>query len=276
MNSLGIYEKHQKLIHSIYSSRLKIQVLLALVTGRASLGRLREVTGSTSQALIPKIRSLENQGLIEPANYEYRLTPLGRVVAANVEGFIKLIGGIDEHRTFWLEHDLEDIPPRFLSSLGDLYVSETLQDSTTDMFSVYSHYLEMLKGATYIHGISSTASPGIAQFLAERVITGIPVELVVSRDAVELLTREPYAKNLNELAGFPNFIIWLTDEAIRIGLTVTDKHLSFGLFKKDTDLYDSSMDLFSEDPSSVAWAEEIFSYYRERSKKVDLREMFPS
>ena len=62
----------------------------------------------------------------------------------------------------------------------------------------------------------------------------------------------------------------------RIGLTVTDRHLSLGLFKKETDLYDSSMDLFSQDLSAVSWAEGIFTYYRERSTKVDLGKMFPS
>ncbi len=55
MDSLKIYEHHKQPIHSIYSSRLKIQILLTLLHNRASLSQLREVTGSTSQALIPKI-----------------------------------------------------------------------------------------------------------------------------------------------------------------------------------------------------------------------------
>jgi predicted transcriptional regulator len=160
MDSIKIYEKHQKLIHSLYNSRLKIQILLTLLHHNASLSQLREVTGSTSQALIPKIRSLENQGLIEAANYEYRLTPLGGVVAMNVEGFVQLMGGIDQHHTFFTDHDLSDLPAAFLLSIGDLYDAEPKQDTTTDMFYVYSHYLEILRDAEYIHGISSVASPG--------------------------------------------------------------------------------------------------------------------
>jgi len=68
MDTLKIYEHHKQPIHSIYSSRLKIQILLTLLHNKASLSRLREVTGSTSQALNPKIRSLEKQGLIEAVN----------------------------------------------------------------------------------------------------------------------------------------------------------------------------------------------------------------
>jgi predicted transcriptional regulator len=185
MDSIKIYEKHQKLIHSIYSSRLKIQILLTLLHNTASLSRLREVTGSASQALIPKIRGLERQGLIEAVNYEYRLTPLGGVVATNVEGFVQLIGGIDQNHTFFTGHDLSDIPPAFLLRIGDLYNAEPKQDTTTDMFYVYSHYLEILKDAAYIHGISSVASPGLARFIAEKVVTRIPVELVVNHDVVD-------------------------------------------------------------------------------------------
>jgi predicted transcriptional regulator len=274
MDSIKIYEKHQKLIHSLYNSRLKIQILLTLLHHTASLSRLRDVTGSTSQALIPKIRSLENQGLIEAANYEYRLTPLGGVVAMNVEGFVQLIGGIDQHNTFFTSHDLSDLPETFLLSIGDLYNAEPKQDTTTDMFYVYSHYLEILKDAEYIHGISSVASPGLAQFIAEKVVAGISVELVVNHEVVELLTTEPYASNMIGLAEYPNFSVLITGEKLRVGLTVTDKYLSLGLFKKDTNIYDSSSDLFSSDPRAVEWGENLFQYYKDRSTKLDIVALF--
>ena len=274
MDSIKIYEKHLKPIHSIYSSRLKIQILLTLLHNKASLSQFRDVTGSTSQALIPKIRSLEKQGLIESVNYEYCLTPLGRVVAMNVEGFVQLIGGINKHHTFFTDHDLSDLPETFLSRISDLYESEAKQDTTTDMFYVYSHYLEILKDAAYIHGISSVASPGLARFIAEKVITGIPVELVVNNEVIELFAKEPYASNMQELVGYPNFSVWVTGEKLRVGLTVTDKYLSLGLFKKDTDIYDSSSDIFSSEPRAVEWGENLFRYYKERSANLDIAALF--
>lgn len=274
MDSLIIYEHHKQQIHSIYSSRLKVQILLTLLHNNASLSQLRGVTGSTSQALIPKIRNLEKQGLIQAMNYEYCLTPLGRVVAMNVEGFVQLVGGIDQHHTFFADHDLSDLPVSFLSRIGNLYNSEPKQDTTTDMFYVYSHYLEILKDAAYIHGISSVASPGLARFIAEKVVTGISVELVVNNEVVGLFTKEPYASNIQGLTEYPNFSVWVTDDNLRVGLTVTDKYLSLGLFKKDTNLYDSSSDLFSNDPRAVEWGENLFRYYKERSTQLDLAALF--
>jgi len=274
MDTLGIYEHHQKVIHSIYSSRLKIQILLTLINKTASLSELRDVTGSTSQALIPKIRSLEKQALIEAANYGYHLTPLGRAVASNVKAFVQLMGGINQHRNFLTIHDLSDLPEPFLLRIGDLYNSEAKQDTSTDMFFVYSHYLEILKDAAYIHTLSSVASPSLARILIEKVVSGMPGELVVNEQVIELLTKEPYASNMQALSGYPNLTVWVTSEKLQLGLTVTDKYLSLGLFKKDTNLYDSSSDLFSNDPRAVEWGENLFRYYKERSTKLDLAALF--
>ena len=56
MNNLEVFERYYKAIQSIYGSRLMIQILLSVEEGGTPLSTLREITGSTSQALIPKIR----------------------------------------------------------------------------------------------------------------------------------------------------------------------------------------------------------------------------
>ena len=56
MNNLEVFERYNKAIQSIYGSRLMIQILLSVEEGGTPLSTLREITGSTSQALIPKIR----------------------------------------------------------------------------------------------------------------------------------------------------------------------------------------------------------------------------
>jgi predicted transcriptional regulator len=273
MNSLEIYEKHHKLIHLIYNSRLKIQILLTLIGGNAPLSRLREVTGSTSQALIPKIRNLEALSLIESVNYEYCLTPIGRLVAESIENYVSLMGGIDKHQAFLISHDLSDIPHEFLRRISDLYLAEVKYDATTDIFFVYRHYVDILKDARYIHGISSAISPVLATFLAEKVAQGVPVELVVNRNVVETLKQEPYISNIRELLGSGDFRLFVTEESLKLGLTVSDKFVSLGFYKLGTDQYDTSTDLFSDDPQALAWAEELFTYFRERAQPLDLNQL---
>ena len=229
---------YQKSIHSIFSSRLKIQILLSLLVEHPPLSRLREITGSTSQALIPKIRNLESQMLIESRNSEYYLTPLGKAVAVEVANFINIMSGISCHKEFWAIHDLSGIPEEFVQRIGELQDSEVKLDTQVDIMHVYSHFLKIVREAAYIHGISSIMSPGLAETVAERVVAGIPVELVVSRQVTSLLGKEPYIGQIKQLLQFQNFKIWVTGEVLKVGITVTDKYLSVGLFKNDSNQYD--------------------------------------
>jgi predicted transcriptional regulator len=268
MDSLAVYNKTYKLIQSIYSSRLKIQILLSVAGGTKTLAELREVTGSTSQAIIPKIRGLERLALIEPLEHGYVLTPTGKIVAAKIGDFILTMGELTQHKEFWAGHDIDGIPHPFLGEIGELYDSEVKFDTTSNMFHVYSSFVKVLREGSYIHGISSVMSPEVADVLMERVVAGIPVELVVNRTIVTGLSQEPFASKIETLHPYKHFRIWVTDEPLRVGITVTDKHLSFGLNKKEPSVYDSSADMTSSNPKAIAWAERLFRYYRDRSTQL--------
>jgi predicted transcriptional regulator len=265
MDPLEVYNKNYKLIQSIYSSRLKVQILLAIAQGPKRLADLREVTGSTSQAIIPKIRGLERLSLIESREHGYAITPSGRIIVTKIGDFVITIGELMQHRDFWATHDIEGIPQPFLHTIGALHSSEVEFDTTDNMFHIYSQFISILQQAGYIHAISSVMSPTVADVLSERIIAGIPVELIVSRSIAAGLLQEPFLSKIQKLKPYQNFKIWVVDETLNLGLTVTDKNLSLGLNKKISNVYDSSADLFSTDLSARKWAEDLFQYYRDRA-----------
>ncbi len=259
MEPLEVYNKNYKLIQSIYSSRLKIQIMLAIAQGPKSLSELREVTGSTSQAIIPKIRSLERLSLIEPCDHNYAITPLGRIIVTKIGDFVVTFGELMQHREFWANHNIDGIPQPFLHTIGALFNSEVEFDTTDNIFHVYSHFITILQQAEYIHAISSVMSPTIADTLSERIIAGIPTELIISRKLSEGLLQEPFLSKIQQLKPYRVFKIWVVDEPLNLGLTVTDKHLSLGLNKNISNVYDSAADMFSTDITARQWAEESVS-----------------
>ena len=270
MEPLEVFNNTYKMIQSIYSSRLKIQILLSVAKKPRSLSELREVTGSTSQAIIPKIRSLEHLSLLEPCDHGYSVTPIGRILATKIEDFIMTLGESMQHREFWATHDIEGIPRPFLYEIGDLYDSEVKFDTTDNMFHVYTYFISVLQQAEYIHSISSVMSVAVAEVLAQRITTGVPVELVVNRSVAEGLMQEPFISGIQALKPFKHFKIWVVDEPLHLGITITDKHLSLGLNKKDNAVYDSSADMYSSDPKAREWAERLFQYYRGRAVLLEL------
>ncbi|UZE92559.1 MAG: DUF1724 domain-containing protein [Methanosarcinales archaeon] len=267
---LEAYKDIRECVQSILRSRLQTQILLSLCRGIKTLGQLREVTGSSSQAIIPKIRKLESLHLVEGENREYRLTPVGKVVSSGIDDIIRTIGTFRRHDDFWANHYIEAIPKPLLKDISDLLDSEIVIDANADIFRSYANFLQILKDADRIWGVSSVTTPGFTEAIVGRVREGIDVDLVVSRDIAEQLAlQEPYKECLRALAGYPNFRLRATDKEMKLGVTVTDKCLSLGLYKKDEITYDRSMDLISCDEKAIRWGERLFNYYKERSRIID-------
>lgn len=139
-----------------------------------------------------------------------------------------------------------------------------------NLFNVYTNYLKIVKEARCISGVSSVMSPGHADAIGERIIEGIPVELVVSSDVASQLKEEPYSGKINELADYKNFRLMVIDENVRVGLTVTDGCVSLGLYKKDGVTYDTTTDLFSFDQRAIAWGERLFEYYQQKADILEI------
>jgi predicted transcriptional regulator len=128
--------------------------------------------------IIPKLRKLEADHLIEAKEHEYYLTQTGKVVASRLSDSFATVGTINKFKHFWSGHYLEGIPCSHLKKIGCLYESEVLNDKGTKILNVYNNQLKMIKEAGYIHGVSSVVTEGYADSIFERVKEGIPVELL--------------------------------------------------------------------------------------------------
>ena len=260
MNGFEIYKKMDDDVQAIYRSRLLTEILLSLNDGSKKLSQLREITGSTSQALIPKLRKLEVDHLIETKGREYFLTSAGKIVASGIADSFVTFWTINKFKHFWIRHYLEGIPSPLLKEIGCLYESEVLKDRGMKILNVYNNQLKMLKEADHIYGISSAVTEGYADSISERVKEGIPIELIVPLHVAGELKLSPYVEKLAALKNHENFKLMVMDEDIKVGLIVTDKRLSLNLYKKEGIEYDISTGLFSFDSKAIEWGEMLFWY----------------
>ncbi|MDI6718741.1 MAG: winged helix-turn-helix domain-containing protein [Methanomicrobiales archaeon] len=267
MNPVEIYNRTGSEIQSVFRSRLQIQIMLSLGEGNKTLADLRTITGSTSQALLPKIRKLESSRFIEAVEHEYRLTPLGRIVEGKMQSLILSGAAIKRHRDFWTSHHLEGIPLPFLQRLGDLYNAQVIADTNVDLFNVYAHFIQLVTEGSRISILSPVTSAGHFEAIAAKVRAGIPVEIIVSADLANKFLQEPYAESMQEFQKYPNGRLYILESPLKVGLTVTDKGLSLGLYKPDGIAYDTTTDLFSFDPDAIRWAQDLFNYFKERSRR---------
>lgn len=268
MDIIDIFNEVKGNVQGIYRSRLQTQVLLSLLNGKRSLAELRDITGSSSQALIPKIRILESKALIMPTDHGYYLTPMGEVFAGKISDSVITMGVLDKFKSFWEEHYLEGIPSPLRNNIGCLYNSEIISDRSVEIFNVYNNYLKMLSEADQIYGVTSIMGEGHAEMLAQRVLEGVPVELIITPEVARELQRPPYSDQIDALSTFSNFKIMVCDVDLMTGFTVTDKCISLGLYRSDGVTYDTTTDIFSYDEKAIGWGERLFDHYRKRSRAI--------
>jgi len=266
MKSFEIYREMGDDVQAIYRSRLITEILLSLNESSRKLSQLREITGSTSQAIIPKLRKLEADHLIEAKEHEYYLTQTGKIVASRLADSFATVGTINKFKQFWSGHYLEGIPVFLLKEIGCLYESEVLKDRGMKVLEVYNNQLKMIKEADHIHGISSVVTEGYADSISERVKEGISVELIVPPHIVGKLKQSPYLEKIDALKDYNSFKLMVVDEDIKVGLIVTDKRLSLSLYKKDGVEYDITTGLFSLDPKAIEWGERLFWYCKGKAE----------
>jgi len=270
ISPLEVYNEFHDDLQAIFRSRLLTQVLIALGSGTKPLSTLRDITGSSSQALIPKIRQLEALHYVESVRGDYALTPMGRLVEPEIERVVTLMGVLQRHRDFWIEHQIDGIPPEFLSEIGHLYHATVVRNIEEDVFAVYATFQAILRKASWIHGVSSIMSPLLADVIKEAVLEGKPGELVISQELAQRLADAPYSTMLESLKEHVNFKIYVHPSPVRLGMTVTDGYLSLGLYRRDTDKYDVATDLIGTDTAAVAWGERLFQHYKAGSRLLEI------
>jgi predicted transcriptional regulator len=256
-------------IQALFRSRLQIQILLALVDGNKTLAQLREITGSSSQALIPRIRKLESGNFIAISDYEYHLTPVGRLLSKKMQDIIRFKSITTKHKNFWHQHSSEEIPEKFLDTIGDLYNSEIIADTDINIFNVYFNFLKIIQEARHLYILTPIASPAHICAVMKRIGEGVYGEILVGEDLFRQISVSSDFDKIQELAKKTKSKIFILEKPPKLGLTVTDKHLSLGLYKKDG-VFDTTTDLFSIDEKAVHWGQMLYTHYRDSAKEMTL------
>jgi predicted transcriptional regulator len=267
--SVDHYTRNIGDIQALFRSRLQIQILLALVDKNKTLAQFREITGSSSQALIPKIRKLESSNFMAISDYEYHLTPLGRLLTKKMQDIILFNSVTKKHKNFWDQHFSEAIPEEFLATIGDLFNSEIIADTNVEIFNVYFNFLKMIQEAEQLYILSPISSPAHTDAVMKRLMEGVYVETLVGKDLFGQISASPHFDKIHEIASRTESKMFVLDKIPRLGLTVTDKHISLGLYKNDG-VYDTTTDLFSADEKAVKWGRRLYQHYRDNAVELTL------
>lgn len=272
LNARDVYLLNKKEAQSILRSGLTTTILLALHDGDKSRYELREITGSSSVALSPKLGWLREKKIIQERGHDYQLLRTGKVITSRLEEYILTSVVLNKHLDYWKSHTLDWMPDSARNTLYKLADTEIIYDSPDDIYKNLENFIDIINEATYLHTVSNYTTPVIAEAALKRISQGIEFEAVITPDVAKKLIGPPYSDTPLEMDNYPTMNFLVAEFPSTFSFTVTDKSFTFKLMTKDYKFFDTSQGLISKSPEARLWGERLFQYYKQKS--IPIRQFF--
>jgi len=212
---------------------------------------------------------LAERGFFAVTDGAASLSAEGAEMLESIERCIRTFAVIERFNSFFQIHSLDGMPESALATIDDLICADLICDVPVNFEQGLAFFYDVIRKADRLHGVSTWFLPQIAETIWERVTAGAEIELVITPDLAETLWNEEIVRKGRNPADFPNLRFYVCTIPVKVGLTVTDKALSLGLFLRDGKTYDRIHDLLCFTPEAVAWGERLFRHYRERSVPIE-------
>jgi len=255
-----------ELLNVISASDKRRNLLILLNSGPREWDDIKRILNVTSTGMLPQIKILEEEHLIERDGRKFFLTPIGKVLTTHMEPLIKTMEILDKNRKFWGEHNIGVLPMEILLHIAELGNYQIIENPDIEIFEADT-FLKNISTSKVLKGISHTVHPRYPSFFLTLAKRGVESHLILT-PAVFHVIKEKYRNLLEEWLQYRNAHLYVSSEDIKFSYAVTDNVFSISLFYT-SGVFDSKNDVVSFDPSAREWGERIFSYYQKQSRKIE-------
>lgn len=255
------------LLSIISASDKRRNLLILLNNGPKEWDEIKQVLNVTSTGMLPQVKILEEEHLIERDGKKFSLTPMGKVLTAHMVPLVRTMDVFDRNKKFWQEHNLDVLPPEILLDIRDLGNYRIIENSDEEIFDINT-FLNNISHSKTVKGISHTVHPKYPNFFLDLAKRGVESSLILTPGVFKIM-KEKYAQALEEGLKIKTSSVYVSKKDIKFSFTVTDSYFSISLFYNNG-VFDSKNDVVSYDPSALRWGERIFAYFLEESEKVEL------
>jgi predicted transcriptional regulator len=256
-----------ELLNVISASDKRRNLLILLNSGPQEWDDIKRILNVTSTGMLPQIKILEEENLIQRDGRKIFLTPMGKILTTRMMPLVRTMDILDKNRKFWGEHDLGVLPEEILLDIGDLGNYEVIASSDVEIYESHEDFINNISQANTIRGISHMVHPNYPDLFLRFARAGKQTSLILTPAAFKIVN-EKYHDPLAEWLTYDKSSLWVTNTNIRFSFIVTESFFSMALFFKNG-VFDSKHDVNSHDISAIQWGERLFAYYQERSKKID-------
>ena len=214
-------------------SEIRLNILNCLNKSPYSIKELVKNTGITYSSVSSNISKLEKKGYILKERNKFSITPLSQIYLENIIDFNKTIKIIQNFEKFWNKHDINYINKNALTNLTDLYKSELVESTSTDIYKTHNTVKKHLIESNNVKAIFPYLHPDYPQILEKLLDNQSKTEIITNNDIYNGLILNIDKTKRRRAIQNKRFKIHSLKETINLYLTVCDNCMSLGLFKND-------------------------------------------
>jgi len=255
-----------EILSIISASDKRRNLLLLLNGGPKEWDEIKKQLRVTSTGMLPQIKILEEEGLVERNSRTFSLTPMGKVLTAHMEPLIRTMDVFDKNKKFWQEHAIGALAEELLIDIKEIGNYQIIETSNEQIFDL-GVFFDGISGSKTLKGISHIVHPRYPDFFLDLAKNGTKSSLIFT-PAVFRLMKEKHSGMLRQWLSLDTTELFVSREDIRFSYVVTDAYFSISFFC-NSGVFDSINDVTSRDQSALAFGRKIFSYYQKRSERVE-------
>lgn len=251
------------LVDILLSSEKRKNVLLLLKDGTKDMDFLLESLDTPRTSLLPQMKKLLENHLVEKSDDSYELTTIGEIIVEEMEVFLYTVKAFDDARDYLGTHNIDFIPRILLQKLPWIGTCEIEEAPIVEFYDVDKEFFNIPMKSKYWFHITSTLHPSFHNFYAKMTDYVTDVSVIITEKVFQKMKADYYyeLKDLIDL-DLISFYIYPDDLEFQ-SFILADNCINFKLLTKKGYLDNKKIIYCS--PEAILWGKQFFEHYKQMS-----------
>ena len=250
-------------------SEKRRSILLLLGKKKHNAKELTEKMDMTAHSLAPQLKTLRDEGLIIQKDSIYELTNIGCILVKNMYPLFETIQILEKNQRYWFDRNFSALPPELSERIRETGNYQLLEyDISEYMFDIPAEYKDNFGKSKNAMCLVSLYHPVYTKMQFEMAAYGKEITIIATLKVHERFMEERKDR-LKDLIRRKNvtYMIYGEGDEIVPNMTLTDVFSYIYFFNNDS-VYDNKI-IFSTDDRALAWAKELYDYYKNNSSILE-------
>lgn len=257
----------------VWFSKKRRAIMLLLTRGPKSAECIMKELNMTAHSLSPELKILRDENLVIQTSDICELSPVGFIIAENMNSLFSALAVINKDRDYWSERDLSCIPPDLCARIGELGDYRILDSGQDYLFDLPAEFMENLKRSSSIRCFLSYYNPVYADVYFNEALSGKNVLFMFTESVFDRIRNEKKDALCDVMKkGSVSILVCPDDDDTRpASVCITDSFAYLSLFRsknsKVVNEYETRW-IISFDRSALVWNTELFDHYSKCAEKI--------